>query len=196
MKGDRKVPRLIYDRGGLTLASPSLRHEWIEDRLDGIVKAIRGELDIAYQPTGSVQLHLEEHGRAVEGDRTYSIANEAAIRGKDEIDLNDDPPPDLAIEVEITHPARVAIETWRLMGTPEVWVYRDRDESLRFLVRGDGGAYLESATSRAFPFLTTDDVRPWLKPHEGEPRQIAGNAPSAPGSATTWRDGAGCDPRD
>lgn len=169
LKGDRKNPRFLYDRGSLTLVSPSLRHEWIEDRLDGIVKAICGELDVAYQPTGSVQLHLPEHNRSVEGDRTYYIANEAAIRGKDDINLTIDPPPDLAIEVEITHPARVAIETWRLIGTPEVWVYRQRGDSLKFLRRDDDGAYTEATTSLVFPLLNVDDVLAWLEPREGEP---------------------------
>ena len=58
----------------------------------------------------------------VEGDQTYYFANAARVRGKKKIDLRRDPPPDLAIEVVVTHDADEAVEVYRRFRVPEVWV--------------------------------------------------------------------------
>ncbi len=83
------------------------------------------------------------------------------IRGKREVHLRTDPPPDLAIEVVYSHDADPAIEVYRRFRVPEVWVCDEAE--LRFLVLDANGRYAESAASRAFPFLTPGDVFAWIQ---------------------------------
>ena len=90
------------------------------------------------------------------------MIRQKVARGED-IDLaRGDPPPDLAIEIELTHPAQQALAIWRAFGTPEVWVYRARPRSLAFFLLGDDNEYHESAQSRAFPFLAASEIVDWL----------------------------------
>ncbi len=162
MKGDRAVPRLIYNQGRLTLVSPSHVHEHDGDRLDRIVMAVCSELEIDCHPAGSTSFRPPESKDGVEGDKTYYIAREPEMRGVRELNQADLPPPDLVIEVEYTHKANDALEVWKKLGVPEAWVYNATRRSLRLLHRDEAGPYVESSHSRAFPFLSTDEITRWV----------------------------------
>lgn len=167
--GDRSGPRIRYQQGSLTLVSPSQPHERCADRLDHVVKTVCMELRIVYQATGSTLMRRDDLEHGIMGDKTYYIAHEPQVRGKVEVDLNVDPPPDLAIEVEITNPAAGAIATWQNLGAPELWVYYGRRGALSILHLNDQGRYVEATSSRAFPFLTTAEVRDWVAQELPEP---------------------------
>lgn len=166
MKGDGRRPRLIYGQGRLTLVSPSQRHERGIDRIDTLIKEVCVGLGIPCTPTRATLFRRRDLDRGIEGDGTYYLANEPAARGDEEIDLNVDPPPDLAVEVEITHPAAEAVETWRTLGVPEVWVYFGKRHDLRILHLDLHGRYLEAPFSRSLPFLTAEEILGWV----GQPR--------------------------
>jgi Uma2 family endonuclease len=98
----------------------------------------------------------------VQPDESFYLANYrpiAAKDGKEDIDLDVDPPPDLVIEVVHTHPATQAVEVLRRLCVPEVWVCTK--EGLRFLIRRKNGRYVEAKRSLNFPFLTSDEVFDW-----------------------------------
>src|SRR5205823_4749517 len=107
-------------------------------------------------------------------DESYYIANEPAVRGieEDEIDLTVYPPPDLVIEAVATHEPRKSLIICRELGVPEVWVYRVRRRSLESLDLDVQGQYQAAKASRAFPFLTPADVLPWIAPTAGEPDRV------------------------
>lgn len=168
MKSDHHHPRILYSLGRLTLVSPSQVHEQGSDRLDVFVKEVCVGLDIPSTPTAAILFRRRDLNRGIEGDRTYYLASEPAIRGK-RIDLNVDPPPDLAIEVELTHPAKQAIEIWQRLGIPEVWVHNVRRSTLRFLRLDEHGQYVEVPSSLAFPFLTAEEILDWIEQRQDEP---------------------------
>jgi Uma2 family endonuclease len=161
IKGDRRAPRLIYSSGELSLVSPLYAHEGNADHLDVIVKAVCYELGIPYIAAGATLFRRRDLDKGIEGDRTYYIASERAIREKTELDLQTDPPPDLVIEVEVTHPARAAVETWCKLGVPEVWVYSPRKNALRIVGRDAEGRYQEVPASLSFPFLRAEEILRW-----------------------------------
>lgn len=169
MKGDRHRPRLLYSRGSLTLVSPAQPHEGPLDRLDTIIKAVTSELDIDCTATRSTLYCRRDLDRGVEGDATYYFANEPAIRGIEKIDLDIHPPPDLAVEIENTHPAAEALEIWGRLGVPETWVYRVRKRTLAFLRLDEQGRYVEAPASRFLPFLTAADILQWVHDDRHEP---------------------------
>jgi Uma2 family endonuclease len=163
--GDRPGPLVKYRQGSLTLVSPSHTHESGAERLDGLVKAICAELDIDYHATAATLFRRPDFDSGIEADKTYYIANEQAVRGLiGDIDLAVCPPPDLAVEVVVTHSPGKSLAVCQELGVPEVWVYRVKKGLLEFLHLDAQGTYVSAAMSRAFPFLTPDDVLPRVGP--------------------------------
>jgi hypothetical protein len=82
------------------------------------------------------------------------------VRGKRRINLRVDPPPDLAIEVDVTHSSLNRLGIYAVLKVPEVWRYDD--PALTFHVLGPGGQYTESPHSAAFPLVTPADLVAFL----------------------------------
>ncbi|CAN5909252.1 Uma2 family endonuclease [soil metagenome] len=160
--GDRRYPRLLYRQGNLIMMSPSRPHERPSERLGLLVMEIAAGLRIPCCPTAMTTFRRADLDQGIQGDKTFYLDNEARIRGKDEIDLMVDPPPDLVIEVEITNPAKHAVAIWSQLGVPEIWVFKGKSGSLRFLLRQADGTYAESETSASFPFLKSNEVAEWI----------------------------------
>ncbi|HEX8201685.1 MAG TPA: Uma2 family endonuclease, partial [Isosphaeraceae bacterium] len=122
LRGERPRPRLIYLDGDVALVTTSFPHERLAERLGRLVLEIVVGLDIPCVTVGGTTFRRRKKRGGVEGDKTFYLANEARIRGKDKIDLRVDPPPDLAIEAVYSHAAARALEVYRRFGVPEVWV--------------------------------------------------------------------------
>lgn len=165
VRGDRSVPRMVYLDGSLFLMSPSFPHEHIEARFGSLVTILVMELRVPYTPSGATTFRRRAKKGGVEPDLSYYFANQASIRGKPDIDLGADPPPDLVIEVVWTHKADASVEVHRRFGVPEVWVWeRDR---LRMLHLDSSGEYVPADHSLAFPALRLGEIESWIsKPVE------------------------------
>jgi len=86
-----------------------------------------------------------------EPDTCFYIQSAQRIHGKDEIDLAVDPPPDLVIEIDITHPSLDKLPIYAAIGVPEIWRYDGHTVTLVILQEG---AYIAREESVAFPRLT------------------------------------------
>jgi Uma2 family endonuclease len=80
------------------------------------------------------------------------------MKGSRDIDLNVQPPPDLAIEVEVSHSAEDAVITWGRLGVAEVWRFDPIVMECSFWSRRVDGTYERIERSLAFPMLSPDDV--------------------------------------
>jgi len=157
---------MIYVDGDLLLVSPSLSHERLNLRVGFFLDLLILHLRLPSLKSGQTTFRRRKKRGGVEGDHTYYLANEPRVRGKMQIDLRTDPPPDLAIEVVNTHKADAALRVYRRLGVPEVWVCEEG--SLSFLVRQANGRYSKSSNSLAFPFLTSAELLGWLdRPYTG-----------------------------
>lgn len=167
IRGERSTPRMVYLDGSLFLMSPSYSHEHLADRLDWIIKTIFLKLDIDCAPSGSTTLRRGSKKGGVEGDRTYYFASEPRIRGKKDIDLEVDPPPDLAVEAVWTHKADAAVEVYRRLGVPEVWICDRR--ALTILILQLSGDYEPAESSRALT-VSAAEIHEWAtkRVEEGE----------------------------
>ncbi len=160
IRGERNVPRLVYLDGSALLMSPSYPHEHSKERLGRFVTEVVRWLKIPCDPAGSTTFRRRARRGGAEGDLSYYLANEALIRGKKRINLRVDPPPDLVIEVVETHPADAAIEVYRRLRVPEVWIC-GRDEFKILVLRGR--RYVQVDHSATFPFLTADEIFAWVR---------------------------------
>lgn len=160
-RGDRAKPRYTFVHGRLTIVSPSRTHDYLKRRLGGMLEDILIGLSIPYVPCGSTTLLKTTRPRTgIEPDEGYHLTNLEALLGKEDLVMGVDAPPDLVIEVVISHPVNDALEVYRLLGVREVWVCGRSD--VVFLVLGEDGRYSESPTSHWLPFLTPDDLTPWV----------------------------------
>jgi Uma2 family endonuclease len=160
-RGERPRPRYTFFNKRLTIVSPGPSHEARKKRVGVLIEDMFLLLKIRYQPYGSETLLKQERSRAgTEGDDCYYLNNIAAVRGKDRFVMGQDPPPDLAVEVVISHPEGDALDAYRTFGVREVWVCK-RSE-ITFLVLGPDGQYAASPTSACLPFLTSEELTPWV----------------------------------
>ena len=162
VRGDRGVPRMIFLDGDLLLMTPSQSHEVLKVRLDRFVTEIVAGLMLDCLPTASTTWRREAGQCGVEGDLTYYLASTDRIRGKARIDLDVDPPPDLAVEVVDCHSASHALEVYRRLGVPEVWVATEK--GLRILTRREGPepAFEEAESSLGLPMLNAEEIADWI----------------------------------
>ncbi|HUG94222.1 MAG TPA: Uma2 family endonuclease [Planctomycetaceae bacterium] len=152
--------RINYDRGVLELMTLSSMHEWLKRLLAQFIDVLTLELKIRRRSAGSFTLRRRALNRGAESDDCFYIAHEPEVRGRDHINLDVDPPPDLGIEIEVSRSALDRMSIFAAIRVPEVWCYNGA--RLRVYLLDDAGEYVESEHSRCFPFLPLRDVETFL----------------------------------
>ncbi len=153
--GDDRAWRIAYDRGVLEIRMPYLEHEVPKGLIESLIEATADELEIEVMKAGSLTLEREDLTRAVEPDSCFYIQNEASVRGKRDIKLPNDPPPDLAIESDYTNSSVNKDAIYAAIGVPELWRYRRQSLQVYQLV---DGKYQKCDRSLAFPFLPVAEI--------------------------------------
>ena len=166
IRGERSIPRMIYLDGSLLLMSPSFSHERLKELVGAFVLVLAEGLDIPLIMAGSTTFRRRAKRGGVEGDKTFYLTNLDRIRGKKKIRLHVDPPPDLAIEVVISHDADDAVEVYRRFGVPEVWICEA--SRLTILCLEASGRYAKSERSRVLPVLTASEIHAWASRQNDE----------------------------
>lgn len=152
--GDDRAWRIAYDNGMLEIRMPYQEHEQPIIMLAYFVNAIADELEIEAMQLGALLLEREELKSAIEPDTCFYIQNEALVRSRD-IDLETDPPPDLAVESDYTNSSLNKFAIYAALGVPEIWRYRRQTLEVYQLVEGK---YERVAQSVAFPFLPIAEI--------------------------------------
>lgn len=155
----RRGFRLSYDRGTLEIMSPLWEHEKIAGILARFVDVLTEELHLPYELGGSVTLRRRRKRRGLEPDKCFWIASAGPLKGKMHLDLRIDPPPDLAIEMDVTHRSLDRMSIYAALGVPEVW--RATADNLTFNIL-EAGVYQVRTHSLSFPRLASADVLAFL----------------------------------
>jgi Uma2 family endonuclease len=153
--GDRHV-FVTYDRGRLELLSPSYEHDRRARLLGLLVNVVAEELSIRIIGGGSTTFRRKDLKQGLEPDQCFYVQNVDRIIGKKKIDLTVDPPPDLAIEVEISRRIVQRLPIYEALGVPEIW--RDDGKHVRVFVLEKSGEYKQSDISRSFAKLPMNEV--------------------------------------
>lgn len=167
--GERGGTRFTYDEGVLEIMVLSSRHERTNRTLALLVEVLAEEMSTDLGRFGSTTFRREDLQKGFEPDSCFYIKNEKAVRGKDEIDLTTDPPPDLIIEVDITSESLDRLPIFAAVGVPELW--RSDGDSIA-LFNLESGMYVEAPHSLAFPALTADVATRFL----AESRELTSTA--------------------
>jgi Uma2 family endonuclease len=149
------LPRLTYDRGTLEMQMLSETHEamrWIAGRF---IEVFADESGIIYKALGSTTWHRQEIEGGLEADESYYIQSYPRVRDH-RIDLAVDPPPDLAIEIDLSPPDVEKASIYARLGVPEIWRWR-RGRLVVLVLRSDG-TYIEAQRSVALPDFPLDEL--------------------------------------
>ena len=158
--GDRRGYRFAYDQGTLEIMTPLYEHENPNIQLDRFLFTLADELDIEIKSAGSMTLKEKELKKGIEPDNCYYIQNESAVRGKQQLDLETAPPPDLAIGIDITSTSVNKLGIYSAIGVPELWIYNGRVLKFYQLVSGE---YIERDFSLAFTFVSVAEIAKFLE---------------------------------
>ena len=125
--GDSHAARVAFDRGTLEIMAPSFAHERPAHLLVQIVEILTETRDMDLVGAGSTTFKREDIERGFEPDASFYIQHAEDVRSNIEIDLDQDPPPDLVIEIDITHPSLDKLPIYLAIGVPEIWRYAGQE---------------------------------------------------------------------
>lgn len=156
--GERRNAHLTYDRGVLEITMPLEIHEFAAELIGVFIRVLVTELGLKIKSMRSTTLEREDLGRSPEPDNAYYIQNQPLVAGKT-VDLKTDPPPDLVVEVDITHTDIDKLGLYASLGVPEFWRYNG--ELWRIYMLRDG-KYQEVAASPTFEFVPKQKLYEFL----------------------------------
>lgn len=145
--GAHRVMRLTYDQGVLEVTMPLEDHEFAVRLIERFILILIVELGMKLKTMGSTTLDRAVLDRSAEPDNAYYIQNQPLVAGRN-VNLNHDPPPDLVVEIDITHTDIDKLRFYASMGVPEFWRYNG-ETWLIYQLQED--AYEEVEASSTFP---------------------------------------------
>ncbi|WP_027268705.1 Uma2 family endonuclease [Leptolyngbya sp. PCC 6406] len=138
----------------IVIMAPMAGHGNRIDTLVDLVKALLRNQNRDWHSYDPVTLKRFQEAGA-EPDACFYIQNWRAVLGKERLDLATDPPPDLAIEMDLTSLTDLAV--YQVLAVPEVWIYRQGQLNLYGLT---AGGYEKLATSPTFPTVAVKTLLP------------------------------------
>jgi Uma2 family endonuclease len=153
--GDRRSSRIAYANLVLEIMAPSPEHERSKVFIADFAKVLLRVQKRRWESLGSTTFKREGMLAGIEPDDCFYIQNYQAVIGKERLDLSIDPPPDLAIETDVT--SKTEIDAYKGLGVPELWIYSKGKLKINLLVNGE---YVESQNSLAFPNIRVTELIP------------------------------------
>jgi Uma2 family endonuclease len=146
--------RLTYDDGTLEITVPLEIHEFSRCLIDCFVRALVELVGLRIKTMGSTTMNYPGQKKGAEPDNAYYIQNQPLVKGR-HVDFSQDPPPDLVVEVDITHTDIDKDRFYANLGVPEFWRF---DGKVLRILQLRAGAYVEVEVSPLFPLVPKD----WL----------------------------------
>lgn len=158
--GDSYAVRITYDRERLEIVSPSDRHEKIKEFICAVAHVLADEMATDLETFGSTTFKHPALKQGAEPDTCFYVQHAAQVIGRDGLDLTVDPPPDVVVEVDVSHSSTAKLSVWAAFGVPEIWRY-DGTQTVMYQRSGDG--YIEIPASLAFSLLTAEALTDLLQ---------------------------------
>ncbi len=168
--GDSNRFRVNYGGGRLKVMSPSSSHEMFKELIQNIALIVTMETGVVFESRGSTTFRQEQFEHGAEPDTCFYIENASRIIGKARIDLDTDPPPDVIVEIDISHDSTSKLDFYAALGVPELWRYDERRAKIYHLIDRN---YVEMPASLALPPLTADALTGFLEQSKTEGQSAA-----------------------
>lgn len=154
-----RAARLTYDQGMLEITTPLEDHEFALRLIERFIIILVVELGMKIKTMGSTTMNREDLNRGSEPGCAYYIQHQPQVAGRN-VDFATDPPPDLVVEVDITHTDINKNRFYVSLGVPEFWRYNGREWRIYQLQAGE---YIELSHSPTFSWVKKDDLYRFLE---------------------------------
>lgn len=151
--------RIFYDQGRMEIAAPAFVYERDVKVIHTLITALSDELDIDIESLGSTTLKKKMAEAGAEPDDSFYVQHASLIIGKEDLDLQRDPPPDIVVESDRTSSSLNKFPIYAALGVPEIWRISKRQVVIWLLT---DSSYEPSPVSRAFPFLPAEKLNEFL----------------------------------
>ncbi len=150
--------RLTYDDGVLEITMPLEDHEFSGRLIERFIITLVEILGLGIKTMGSTTMNYPQFKKGAEPDNAYYIQNYLKVKGRN-IDFAQDLPPDLVVEVDITHTDIQKDRFYAHIGVPEFWRFNGKVWQIYQL---QNGAYVETEVSPTFPMVTKEQLYAFL----------------------------------
>jgi Uma2 family endonuclease len=152
--------RVTFDEGRMEIMTVSGWHEVIKKAIARLLEHYSFVADIPIMGLGESTCKAEEKQKGLEPDECYFILNKMCLDAEGYLDLRTGPPPDLAIEAEVSQTAIPKQPIYARLGVPELW--RANFEGITVLgLKGEDYAPREGSTY--FPKLDMKEFFRFVK---------------------------------
>lgn len=151
--------RLTYNRGNLEIMAPSPEHEHYKEVVGRFVETLAEELDIRIEPFGSTTFKRLGFSGA-EPDKCFYVTNIDVVRAKKRFKANEEPAPDLIVEIDITSSSKERLAVYQDLGVREIWLYDGKSFQIMQLIEGEYQVFKESSI---FPNLPLSEIGNFLE---------------------------------
>lgn len=174
--GEAKGLRISYDNGSLQVMTISAEHEKYAIFINSLIAGIRLRLRLNILAFGSATMRKRKLGKGNEPDACFYVQTAPVIGNKIQLDFETDPPPDVAVEIDLHHDSRSKFPIYSGLGVPEIWRYDGETLTIYRLTEEPASGekmYVEHATSAALPMLSAQILTEMLDRMRKEGELIA-----------------------
>ncbi len=150
--------RLTYDEGVLEITVPLEDHEFSGRLIERFIFTLVEVLGLRIKTMGSTTMNYPFLQKGAEPDNAYYIQNQPLVKGRN-VNFAQDPPPDLVVEVDITHTDIRKNQFYARIGVPEFWRFNGK---VWRIYRLESGEYVEVEVSPTFPQVPKDRLYQFL----------------------------------
>jgi Uma2 family endonuclease len=153
--GEAPGLRISYDNGSVQVMTISAEHEKYSEFISSLVGIIRLRLRINILGFGSATMRKRKFRKGKEPDACFYVQTAPLIGIRIQLDFETDPPPDVAVEIDVHHDSRSSFPIYAALGVPEIWRYDGQAMTIYHLSEAsDEQQYVARDTSAALPMLS------------------------------------------
>jgi Uma2 family endonuclease len=157
--GEAHGLRMSYDNGRLQIMTLSTEHEKYADFIKRLVSHLSFRLRINILFFGSATMRKRKRSKGNEPDACFYVQTADLLGNRIELDFETDPPPDIAVEIDVHHDSRDKLDIYAGLEVPELWRYDGEQLTISVLQEG---RYVPLAQSQALPMLTSQILTEFL----------------------------------
>jgi len=165
--GEASGLRISYDEGTIQIMTLSSEHENDVRFFEKLMALISVRLRMNIRSFGSSTMRKRRREKGSEPDACFYMQSAPLIGNRRKLDFTTDPPPDIAVKVDVHHGSEDKLSIYAGLGVPEVWRYDGAQLTIHLLEEGN---YIEAEQSRALPMLRAAVLTHFLRQlrEEGE----------------------------
>jgi Uma2 family endonuclease len=153
-----RAARLTYDDGVLEITVPLELHEFSGRLIERFVFTLIEAMGLKIKTMGSTTMNYPGFKKGAEPDNAYYIQHQPLVKGRN-VDFSQDPPPDLVVEVDITHTDIAKNQFYSTLGIPEFWRFNGKVWRIYQLQEK---VYVEVEISPTFPKVPKERLYAFL----------------------------------